>query len=157
MSTKSLTEVSQDALLRQLGEDTENIKSIFSCGGSVALKPNQLCLFYKTADNAQTSKKAQSSKKVQNPKQAQVLEFPCTDEHLEPLLKACTPATFGHGKKTVLDLSYRDALHLATDSFSLNFHPVQYGILEEIRKYMTPNHAVILPELYKLNVYGPGG
>lgn len=52
---------------------------------------------------------------------------------LEQLVSLCSPATFGKGSETVLDLNYRNALALDPSKFGTNFHPSEHGILETIQ------------------------
>ncbi|RUS15985.1 hypothetical protein BC937DRAFT_91729 [Endogone sp. FLAS-F59071] len=127
-------------LVQQLSDNVQGFKSVFSCNGAVT--PQHLKLFYKEKSPS-TKVYAQS--------------FPCSGEALEPLLNLCEPATFGKGHETVLDKDYRNALHLDPSKFGLNFMPSQFGILEQVRRYMMPSNVGIRDELYKLNIYGPGG
>ncbi|KAH7360852.1 hypothetical protein BKA65DRAFT_547562 [Rhexocercosporidium sp. MPI-PUGE-AT-0058] len=91
---------------------------------------------------------------------------------LKPLLQACTPATFGFKASDVLDETYRKAGKLDAESFSTNFHPADFGILDSVKQVLLPGlsldkdeqgvereeHRGVRAELYKLNVYsGPSG
>ena len=79
----------------------------------------------------------------------------------EPLVKRCTAAAFGAGRKTRYDRTVRDALQLKAEggAFSvLHFDPAAAGILEQIRRELVPHVPDALSaELYNLNVYGRGG
>ncbi|KAI5797383.1 hypothetical protein DFH27DRAFT_526154 [Peziza echinospora] len=85
------------------------------------------------------------------------------DESIKNLVASCSPASFGRGNEDVLDPTYRNALRLDTDSFAINFSPEQAGIIKSIQKILGDDSGEIesqrevYSELYKLNVYGPGG
>lgn len=82
-------------------------------------------------------------------------------ELLRPLMKRCEPAPFGKGRKTRYDRSVREALQLKAEggAFSvLNFDPAAAGILEQIRRTLTPQVSQApTAELYNLNIYESGG
>lgn len=83
------------------------------------------------------------------------------EEALDPLVKRCSRAAFGAGRKTRYDSRVRDALQLksAGGGFSvIHFDPAAAGILEKVRRELTP-HAAAPPtaELYNLNIYAGGG
>jgi len=83
------------------------------------------------------------------------------EQLLQPLIARCRPAAFGKGRKTLYDRSIRDALQIKAENgaFSvLNFDPAKEGILERIRRELTP-HVPNAPtaELYNLNIYATGG
>lgn len=93
---------------------------------------------------------------------------------LQDLLHACTPATFGHAGRDVLDETYRKAGKLDAQHFSTNFHPADFGILDAIKQTLLPglnkaglgtgtgaggdreDHWGVRAELYKLNVSSAG-
>ncbi|RUS17055.1 hypothetical protein BC937DRAFT_90475 [Endogone sp. FLAS-F59071] len=136
-STSELVKQLTSKLIKQLQADINSSESIFSCGGNIKLE--HLKLFFN--DSLNTGH----------------LSFPCSGEALEPLRNICAPATSGKGHEAVLDMSYRNALHLDPKAFGLNFSPSHIGILEQVRRYMMPANVAIRDELYKLNIYGPGG
>jgi hypothetical protein len=80
---------------------------------------------------------------------------------LRPLLARCEPAPFGKGRKTLYDRAVREARHLKAErgAFSvLHFDPAEAGILEQIRRELTPQLSdEPTAELYNLNVYEAGG
>lgn len=83
------------------------------------------------------------------------------EQLLQPLIARCRPAGFGKGRKTLYDRSVRDALQIKAENgaFSVqNFDPAKEGILEQIRRELTP-HVPNAPtaELYNLNIYASGG
>ncbi|KAH7418511.1 hypothetical protein BKA64DRAFT_635633 [Cadophora sp. MPI-SDFR-AT-0126] len=101
---------------------------------------------------------------------------PVPSSTLTSLLRACTPATFGHAGRDVLDERHRKAGKLDAENFSTNFHPADYGILDAVKQTLLPGlngtglgtaigvgsgreeHWGVRAELYKLNVYsGPSG
>eukprot|EP01098_Paradermamoeba_levis_P014191 TRINITY_DN669_c0_g1_i3.p1 TRINITY_DN669_c0_g1~~TRINITY_DN669_c0_g1_i3.p1 ORF type:complete len:406 (-),score=96.54 TRINITY_DN669_c0_g1_i3:116-1333(-) len=85
------------------------------------------------------------------------ITFPgCSEKHLEELMKACVPASFGKGKEEVYDETYRKARVLDPDHFSTNFHLAELDILALIEKILVPGRK-ICAKLYKLNVYAKDG
>ena len=83
------------------------------------------------------------------------------EQLLQPLIARCRPAPYGKGRKTLYDRSIRDALQLKAENgaFSvLNFNPAEAGILEQIRRELTPQvRDAPTAELYNLNIYESGG
>ena len=100
-----------------------------------------------------------------------------TSEELEYLASTCDPATFGVKNEDVFDESYRKAGKLDSENFALSLDirdvragkskkidiidAIYYGLLRgnEIwkqGKYSNGEHIKkeVVPELYKLNVYG---
>lgn len=80
---------------------------------------------------------------------------------LNQLVADCEPASFGRGKKDVIDPSYRKAGKLDPHRFASSFHPADFGIIEQIEQILLPavggNGGVLASrelhaELYKLNV-----
>ncbi|KAJ9302233.1 hypothetical protein DTO271G3_1099 [Paecilomyces variotii] len=165
----SLQDGAFDEVCRQLSElvEGENSSSSFACGGTIPIEKddsehNSSCapvnLFWKTGEDTQ----------------AQKLVLPLTDTQesnyslLQRLVDDCSPATFGRGDQDVLDPSYRMAGKLDTDKFASNFHPADFGILENVEQILLPSIRTdlenylqfrkITAHLYKLNVYsGPSG
>jgi hypothetical protein len=63
------------------------------------------------------------------------------EQLLRPLRDRCKPAPFGKGRKTLYDLAVREARQLKAEkgAFSvLHFDPAEAGILEQIRRELTP-------------------
>ena len=85
---------------------------------------------------------------------------------ISELLKDCSPATFGHMGREVLDQSYRQAVKLDSHQFCTSFSPHDFGIIDAIAQTLLPEitqvssdartefreHWGVVAELYKLNV-----
>ena len=124
--------------MKKLGELAESIISRFSCGG-VLSSPSKVQL------------------KQGSDEWAGVV-FPGADEAAsQQLLSACSVASFGMGSKKVTDKSYRDAFKLEPDRFATTFQLCDTPILGEIQMLMVPDVCAIRADLYKLNIYAPGG
>ncbi|EDR10243.1 uncharacterized protein LACBIDRAFT_325147 [Laccaria bicolor S238N-H82] len=80
------------------------------------------------------------------------------DASLQVLLEACQPAPFGIDNKDVLDETYRKAWKMDNSNFATRLDVVNTGILDCIRSMLMQGNKnkKIRPEMYKLNVYGPG-
>jgi hypothetical protein len=78
---------------------------------------------------------------------------------LRPLVERCAVAAFGVGRKTRYDSTVRDALQIKAGAFSvLHFDPAAAGVLEQIRRELTPHlPGALTAELYNLNIYRTGG
>ncbi|KAI0747522.1 hypothetical protein C8Q74DRAFT_1212530 [Fomes fomentarius] len=92
---------------------------------------------------------------------AQHLNFSnATPTQLQLLAEACQRATFGVNQQDVLDETYRKAGKLDNDEFMIRFDPTRSGILDIVHSELAIDRLIvedaIRPELYKLNVYGPG-
>lgn len=74
---------------------------------------------------------------------------------LAPLLYAATPSAFGHGSKTVVDTSVRQASELRPDAFDFDFSPSD-ELLEKVRTALVPDAGAVRAELHKLNVMREG-
>jgi predicted 2-oxoglutarate/Fe(II)-dependent dioxygenase YbiX len=96
----------------------------------------------------------------------QALDFPFpSQESLQQLYESAVPASFGLGKKTVLDPNYRSARTLATDNFAINLRP-DAALLDQIQELMVKSstnnneedvdQSYVQAELYRVNIYGPG-
>ena len=80
-----------------------------------------------------------------------------TDDQLESLAEACSPATFGLDQRDVLDESYRKAGKMDTDMFATKFDAVNSRLIDRIRMQLLDGAnetKAIKADLYKLNVYG---
>ncbi|KAL4969935.1 2OG-Fe(II) oxygenase [Aspergillus stella-maris] len=157
--------------LRGLIED-ERATASFSCGGSIPIT---------TLDKDAKHKERVASLLVNifwsksNDSIATKLTLPIntsaaesSPETLQKLVVDCDIASFGRGEKDVIDPEYRRAGKINADQFATNFHPADYGILENIGQVLLPNISnetdnelgfrKITAELYKLNVYSsPSG
>jgi hypothetical protein len=79
---------------------------------------------------------------------------------LAALLKDCEPATFGRGRKDVLDESYRKASKLDASAFSTDLCPYALGIVDQAAELLMPSVGVggtraVEAKLYMLNVRLP--
>jgi hypothetical protein len=68
------------------------------------------------------------------------LRFPLGNDHsgLADLLRACTPVKSESRRKGILDETYRNVGELDRSSFSLDFHPQDYGIIDTIAQILLP-------------------
>jgi len=132
-------------LLESLRHAVHGLNAPFACGGTLVLKhPVTICFPDKTQIPVSRAKNAFEQEQL-----------------LRPLVARCKPAPFGKGRKTRYDRSVRDALQIKAEggAFSiLHFDPAEAGILEQIRRELTPQ-VLDAPtaELYNLNVYAAGG
>ena len=58
---------------------------------------------------------------------------------MDKLVNDAQQATFGYGGEDVLDEKYRRAKKLGPLQFTTNFHPADYGILDDITQVLLPN------------------
>ncbi|KAJ5501876.1 Oxoglutarate/iron-dependent dioxygenase [Penicillium fimorum] len=82
---------------------------------------------------------------------------------LHRLVVDCGPASFGRGQEDIIDLNYRKAGKLEPRHFFISFHPLDFGILQNVEQILLPNFNTVqdnsLPfrkpsaELYKLNEF----
>lgn len=88
--------------------------------------------------------------------------------HIRDMCSSCQAATFGRQGQDVYDATYREALKLEPSQFTTNFHPHDYGILDDLAQILLPSYLGgdrkdedllgVHAELYKLNVYSaPSG
>lgn len=135
----------EQALLEDLRHAVHGLHAPFTCGGTlVPAQPVTLCF----PDNTQVP----------------VLRAKDTFEQerlLQPLVERCTVAAFGLGRKTRHDRNVRDAFQIKAESgaFSvLHFDPAVEGVLEQVRRELTPQvPGALTAELYNVNVYARGG
>ncbi|XP_055334338.1 uncharacterized protein LOC129585614 [Paramacrobiotus metropolitanus] len=83
-----------------------------------------------------------------------------SDTELEHLARACTAASFGINQQDVYDETYRKAGKMDTEQFASKFDLECSGILARVKNSLLEHTHFEKPverELYKLNVYGPGG
>ena len=87
---------------------------------------------------------------------AKTIEFPpSSEESIQQLSDACKPATFGLEGEAVYDESYRKAWAMDPNTFACQFQPAGTRILSDIQTCLDQTNFTA--QLYKLNVYGPGG
>ncbi len=135
----------EQSVLESLRYAVHGINAPFACGGTLVPKRPVTIRF---PDNT----KIPVSRAKGTYEQGQLLQ---------PLVDRCKPAPFGKGRKTIYDRFVRDALQIKAENgaFSiLNFDPTEAGILEQIRRELTPQiRDAPTAELYNLNVYASGG
>ena len=152
---KSLRETAEKLIISNLGNMADSITSRFSCGGQLKLVPNStVSIAYKTADE-----QSSSAEKVKVAKMDKVTwcEFPGANQtEISELLKSCIVASFGYKGESVVDKNYRDAFKLDPTDFMTTFQLCDTPILGEIGS-INPNYGNLQAELYKLNIYAPGG
>src|SRR5262245_4302066 len=133
------------SMLESLRYAAHGINAPFACGGALVPKRPVSILFPdKTQITVSRAKGAYEQEQL-----------------LQPLIARCRPAAFGKGRNTLYDRSIRDALQIKAENVAisvLNFDPAKEGILERIRRELTP-HVPNAPtaELYNLNIYATGG
>ena len=135
---RSLEEMANSQIVKSLGEiATER----FTCGGSI-LSPSKVQMAYLDKDGHWNT-----------------VAFPgLQDADILKLIESSSVASFGKGKETVTDKSYRDAYALEPEKFFTSFHLSDCGIIGEVRVSLVPDVLNIRAELYKMNVYsGPTG
>ena len=151
-------------LLQELSAAVDGYAAIatFACGGSV---PISEC-FAGAYDAAEEPMYPEITIRWDSSNGSEIskLAFPLQDQDaLMRLLKQCQPATFGLGRKDVLDESYRKASKLDRSEFSTDFHPHDCGIVDSIQQILLPSVVKggqgigigpqgVRAELYKLNV-----
>lgn len=85
------------------------------------------------------------------------------ENSLDELVQDCSPATFGRDGENVFDENIRKAGVLGAASFSTNFNPYDFGIVDAVAQELLPGlvragkQSVVerwgvIAELYKLNV-----
>ncbi|ERF68495.1 hypothetical protein EPUS_05634 [Endocarpon pusillum Z07020] len=91
------------------------------------------------------------------------------ENSLDELVQDCSPATFGCDGENIFDEKIRKAGVLDAASFSTNFNPYDFGIVDAVAQELLPGLARagkqpaverwgVVAELYKLNVYSaPSG
>ena len=135
---RSLEEMANSQIVKSLGEvATER----FTCGGSI-LTPSKVQAAY-----------------LNKVGQWNTVAFPgLQDADILKLIESSSVASFGKGKETVTDKSYRDAYALEPEKFFTSFQLSDCGIIGEVRVSLVPDVLNIRAELYKMNVYsGPTG
>jgi hypothetical protein len=135
----------QQSLLEGLRRAVHGLHAPFTCGDTlVPERPVAICFPDKTRIPVTRAGNPYDQKQL-----------------LQPLVERCRPAPFGMGRKTRFDLTVREALQIKAEggAFSvLHFDPAAAGILEQIRRELTPQVPdAPTAELYNLNVYASGG
>ena len=81
--------------------------------------------------------------------------YPIVEEDAKILISKCKPASFGKGKESVLDDTYRRALTLKSNEFYTNFNVYEHiSMINKINNLFACNNYIILE---KLNVYQKDG
>ncbi len=135
----------EQLLLESLRYAAHSINAPFACSGTLIPKrPVTICFPDKTQITVSRAKGTYDQEQL-----------------LHPLIARCQPAPFGKGRKTLYNRSVRDALQIKAENgaFSiLHFDPAEAGILEQIRRELTPQVPdAPTAELYNLNIYATGG
>ncbi|KAL5496560.1 hypothetical protein EMCRGX_G012866 [Ephydatia muelleri] len=138
MSLASLSGAAKSNIIQSLGTLAKNCNDLFCCSGEID-KP--ATIVYK-------------SNELWN-----AAYFPSDNEDamLSGLMEASSLASFGVGGETVTDVTYRDARKLEPENFLTSIQLSGMSILPLVLKMLVPNMRTIRAELYKLNIYGPGG
>ena len=138
MSLASLSGAAKSNIIQSLGTLAKNCNDLFCCSGEID-KPATIVYKINELWNA--------------------AYFPSDNEDamLSGLMEASSLASFGVGGETVTDVTYRDARKLEPESFLTSIQLSGMSILPLVIKMLVPNMRTIRAELYKLNIYGPGG
>lgn len=75
---------------------------------------------------------------------------------LQRLLAAAVPSPYGSDNETVYGSSCRTALELPASKVGLSASFPPWEVLDQIRTLLQPSAAAVVPELDKVNMYGPG-
>ena len=135
---QSLGEIAKAQIVQSLGKIAAER---FTCGGTVPT-PRTVQVAYLNKDG-----------------QWNGVTFPgLQDADFQKIIESSSVASFGKGKETVTDKSYRDAYALEPEKFLTSFQLSECGILGEVRVSLVPNVLNIQAELYKMNIYtAPNG
>jgi len=153
---ESLQKMTADTMISNLGRVAEDITSRFSCGGKLELA-KVVKVAYKTTTTAITQPSTSTGISTEIDEVWSSIEFPgASKTAISKLLSMCSVASFGYKDKDVIDKSYRDALKLDPIDFATTFQLCNTPIIRDIES-LIPNCAGLQAELYKLNIYGPGG
>ena len=140
MSLASLSGAAKSNIIQSLGtlDLAKNCNDLFCCSGEID-KPATIVYKINELWNA--------------------AYFPSDNEDamLSGLMEASSLASFGVGGETVTDVTYRDARKLEPENFLTSIQLSGMSILPLVIKMLVPNMRTIRAELYKLNIYGPGG
>ena len=126
---------------KRLGDLAASITSRFTFGGHLSPAVSEVRLVFKKRDGEWSE-----------------IVFPgASEDEMKELASACSVASFGLDEKQVTDKSYRDAMKLDPDCFATTFQLSSTSVLGEVAMTMVPDVSNLRAELYKLNIYGPGG
>ncbi|XP_065915714.1 uncharacterized protein [Dysidea avara] len=148
-------EESAESIISNLGHVAEDITSRFSCGGKFELPNSSVVkVAYKTTTTTVTQPSTSTGVSTEIDEVWSSIEFPGTSKAaMTKLLDVCSVASFGYKDKDVIDKNYQDSLKL---DFATTFQIFNTPIIREIES-LIPNCAGLQAELYKLNIYTPGG
>jgi hypothetical protein len=163
----------KEGLLCQLEAAVTAQQAAFCCGGTIQIDAARGCTYkHVTVDTEPLVSppvvirwdlpSGKAIRKMTLPAVQGATDTPAISE----LLKDCSPATFGHMGREVLDQSYRQAVKLDIDQFCTSFSPHDFGIIDAISQTLLPEitqvpsdartefqeHWGVVAELYKLNV-----
>ena len=138
MSLTGLSEIAESKVLDDLGKLAAGCNGPFCCSGELE---ESVIIVYN------------------NKGQWNAATFPSDNQEtlLSGLIEASSAASFGVGGQTVTDATYRNALKLEPERFLTNIQPSNASVLPLLLKTLVPNMRSIRAQLYKLNIYGPGG
>jgi len=144
-------------MISNLGHVAEDITSRFSCGGKLELpKSSVVKVAYKTTTTI-TCPSTSTGICIEKDEVWSSVEFPgASKAAMIKLFDMCSVASFGYKDKDVIDKNYRDALKLDPTDFATTFQLCNTPIIREIES-LIPHSAGLQAELYKLNIYLPGG
>jgi hypothetical protein len=163
----------KEGLLCQLEAAVTAQQAAFCCGGTIQIDAAHGCTYkHITVDTEPLVSppvvirwdlpSGNTTRKMTLPAVQGATHTPAISE----LLKDCSPATFGHMGREVLDQSYRQAVKLDSHQFCTSFSPHDFGIIDAIAQTLLPEitqvssdmrtefqeHWGVVAELYKLNV-----
>jgi len=167
------TPLHKEGLLCELETAVTAQQAAFCCGGTIQTDAARGCIYeHVTVDTKPLVSPPvvirwdlPSGKAIRKMTLPAVQEATCTPA-ISELLKDCSPATFGHMGREVLDQSYRQAVKLDSHQFCTSFSPHDFGIIDAIAQTLLPEvtqvssdtrtefqeHWGVVAELYKLNV-----
>jgi hypothetical protein len=160
----------KEGLLCQLEAAVTAQQAAFCCGGTIQIDAARGCIYkHITVDTEPLVSPPvvirwdlPSGKAIRKMTLPAVQGTPAISE----LLNDCSPATFGHKGREVLDQSYRQAVKLESHQFCTSFSPHDFGIIDAIAQTLLPGvtqvssdtrtefqeHWGVVAELDKLNV-----
>jgi hypothetical protein len=164
---------SKGALLDQLEAAVTAQQAAFCCGGTIPIAAARDCIYEHVTVDAKplASPPVVIRWDLPSGKAIRKLTLPAIQKAestpaISELLESCSPATFGHGGRDVLDQSYRRAVKLDSNQFCTSFSPHDFGIMDAIAQTLLPEvtqmasgkrielqeYCGVVAELYKLNV-----
>ncbi|RXW16196.1 hypothetical protein EST38_g9656 [Candolleomyces aberdarensis] len=136
-----------DPALQELQAKVQSLVAPNFCTGTLPLDSSEGGLFYRKDGDGSNASFISFTDGVPQ------------DEEILKLVEVCQQATFGRGEQDVFNESYRKAWKLETAQFSAQFDLARSGIMETVHDQLLhyeKNTMELEPQLYKLNVYGPG-